>query len=210
MERKEHTHTHTPKKPQTPNSSLTGSRNCRFTNQSPSNISVTEKRQSYLGTKCPTAFLKFYVNEKIGVNFLQLTRPQHFLRGAGSCRVDWSPITRVFLLLFICIISFRNHPRSPEVHGSPVKYFLRHKYMLHSLENLVQPGRQPESVFRLFFDWHDLTASLLFIYMRYSCDRMGRIYTEMLSICSALPHHLYHAGTVPCRKHWSLSICILG
>lgn len=34
---------------------------------------------------------------------------------------------------------------------SPVKYFLRHKYMLHSLENLAQPGRQPESVFRLFF-----------------------------------------------------------
>lgn len=128
----------------------------------------------------------------------------------SSCRVDWSPITRVFLLLFICIISFRNHPRSPEVHGSPVKYFLRHKYMLHSLENLAQPGRQPESVFRLFFDWHDLTASLLFIYMRYSCDRMGRIYTEMLSICSALPHHLYHAGTAPCGKHWSLSICILG
>lgn len=182
---------------------------CRFTSQSPTNDSVTEKRQSYLGIKCPTAFLKFSVNEEIGVNFLQLRDLSIFNRGADSCRVDSSSMTRVFLPLFIFSIS-RNHPRSPEVHGSPVKYFLRHEYMLHSLENLAQPGRQPESVFRLFFDWHDLTASLLFIYTRYSCDRMGKIYTEMLTICSALPHHLYHAGTAPCRKHWSLSICILG
>lgn len=50
---------------------------------------------------------------------------------------------------------------------SPVKYFLRHKYMLHSLENLAQPGRQPESVFRLFFFlfWLAWLNSISFIYL---------------------------------------------
>lgn len=122
---------------------------------------------------------------------------------------------RDLLLLLTFSRSFRSHPRPSEVHGPQVKYFPRHEYMLHSLENVAQLGRQPESVFRLFFfflcvcDWHDLNTSLLFIYMRCSCDRMGRIYRDMLNICSALPHHLYHAGIVPCRKHQSLSACIL-
>lgn len=60
-------------------------------------------------------------------------------------------------------------PGLPEVHRSQVKYFPRHKYMVHSLENLAQPGRQPEPVLRLLCvcHWHDLTASLSFIYMRW-------------------------------------------
>lgn len=184
-----------------------------YPKSNPTNVGLTQRRQSCPGTQCQKTlqhFFKFSINEKTPATYLStfynIQTSAFSNRGADSCRVDLSPMIRALYLLFTFSRSFRNHTRPSEVHGPQVKYFPRHKYMLHSLENLAQPGGQPESVYGLFFfgDWHDLTASLLFIYTRFSCDRTGRIYTEMLSICSAFPHHLYHAGTVPCRKHHSL------
>lgn len=142
----------------------------------PTNISLTQRRQSCLGTQCQKTVQHFFIsnfsiNEKTPATYLptfyNLQTSAFSNRGAASCRVDLSPMITAWYLLFTFSKSFRNHIRPSEVHGPQVKYSPRHKYMLHSLENLAQPGRKPKSVYGLFFFfwWLAWFNSITFIYL---------------------------------------------
>lgn len=150
---------------------------------------------------------KFSKSEKIPVRSLTHSQTSAFSNSnADFCIVDLSPKTRVLLFLFPFTISFRNHLRPSEVHGPRVICLPRHKHVLHSLNSLVQLGRQAESVFGPSL-W-PATIQLHPFYLIFYLNEVPLWQTRedlqrgVEYLCSS-SQHLYHTGTVSCRKHQS-------